>query len=133
MIQTADTNELFRGGENEQEQELEIEPPQAPQSTEVENPTVPADALRDELLKTFYKNRKDIIKSQILKEAQNRELDKSELSEIVVRDRKYCSKASFYRYIEELERDGLLGTEIIEGKSCLRPQIMKESTSIIKY
>lgn len=83
----------------------------------------PQDKLKEDLLKNYERNRKTIIKQQILAEANKKQLTKIELREIVVGDKKYCSKASFYRYVEELELEGFLEYKRKNHKTLVVPQI----------
>ena len=68
----------------------------------------PSDKLKEDLLRNYERNRKDIVKQQILTEAAKGSHTKIQLRDIVVDQKKYCSKASFYRYLEELELSGAL-------------------------
>ena len=49
------------------------------------------------------RNKKTIIKNQILNTIQEKELTIPELKEIIVDEQRFCSKATFYRYIEKLK------------------------------
>lgn len=62
--------------------------------------------LEKEFFKKFKKNKKDIIKARILDLIKRDKFSRSELKSIVVDQFKYCSKASFYRYLREMERSG---------------------------
>ncbi len=64
------------------------------------------DKLKEKLLRTYERNRKDIVKQHILTEVGRGNYTKIQLRDIVVDQQKYCSKASFYRYLEELEITG---------------------------
>ncbi len=68
--------------------------------------------LQLQMIKKLGKNKKAIIKQKILDVLAVRNLSLPELKEIIVDDNGYCSKATFYRYIEELRKRGIL--EIIE-------------------
>ena len=58
--------------------------------------------LETELLKKIKKNRKQILKEKILEIVETKHLTSSEIKDIIVDQARYCSKASFYRYLEEL-------------------------------
>ena len=64
------------------------------------------DKLKEQLIKTYERNRRSIIKQDILREIKRAQLTKVELRDLAVEQKKYCSKASFYRYLEELELSG---------------------------
>jgi len=68
--------------------------------------------LQLQMLKKLGKNKKAIIKQKIIDIISARNLSLPELKEIIVDDNSYCSKATFYRYIEELRKNGRL--EVIE-------------------
>jgi len=75
--------------------------------------------LEAEFLKKFKKNKREIIKSKILSLIQNKKLSTNELKEIIVNQLAYCSKASFYRYLEELQHEKKVGRAITYGKEIL--------------
>ncbi len=64
-----------------------------------------APTLQTEINNKLNRNKKGIIKQKIIEQL---EINQSipEIKEIIVDQQKYCSKASFYRYIEELKRNG---------------------------
>ena len=66
--------------------------------------------LESEFLKKFKKNRKNIIKSKILTLIKDNELGKPELKSLVVDQLNYCSKASLYRYLQEMMYEGLISS-----------------------
>ena len=72
-------------------------------------------------MKNYERNRKDIVKQQILTEAAKADLTKIQLRDLVVDQKKYCSKASFYRYMEELELEGLISYYRHKGKNLIQP------------
>lgn len=61
------------------------------------------DPLKAEVINKFKRNKKRIIKKKILETIKSETLSIPEIKEIIVDQYKYCSKASFYRYIEELK------------------------------
>lgn len=81
------------------------------------------DNLKADLIKNYERNRKDIIKQQILGEAIKGGLTKIALRDQVVDQKKYCSKASFYRYMDELELQGLINYQRKKGKDVVQPLI----------
>ena len=56
-----------------------------------------------DLIKKINRHRKDIVKQKILDVIKTRHVSLIELKEIVVDREQYCSKASFYRYVEDLK------------------------------
>lgn len=60
--------------------------------------------LQQEVMSTYKRNKKRLIKNKIIDVIRQRQRPLPEVKEIVVDQMKYCSKASFYRYIEELRR-----------------------------
>ena len=59
--------------------------------------------LEKEIMKKFNRSKKDIIKHKILEVVKTRQVTIPELKEIIVDQEEYCSKASFYRYLEEMK------------------------------
>jgi len=116
----------------ETEPETEPEPtpePQPPRQQEPPQPKTAAqrkqDRLKEDLMKNYERNRKDIVKQQILTEAAKTNLTRIQLRDIVVDQKKYCSKASFYRYTEELELENLLQQKRKNNKTILEPLTLK--------
>ncbi len=64
--------------------------------------------LQKEVMRTFKRKQKDIIKSKIMEIANSRDIRIAELKAIIVDDHEYCSKATFYRYIQELIGSGMI-------------------------
>lgn len=64
--------------------------------------------LQKEVMRKFKRKQKDIIKGKIIEIAQGRDLRIAELKEMIVDDHEYCSKATFYRYIQELISAGMI-------------------------
>ena len=62
------------------------------------------DPLQKEVMNTFRRNKKRLIKNKILESIKSRPLTIPEVKEIIVDHQNYCSKASFYRYLEELKQ-----------------------------
>jgi hypothetical protein len=77
--------------------------------------------LEKDLLNKYEKNKKIILKNNILNEILSKELTKSQLKQIIVEEKNYCSKASLYRYLEELEREKKINTVIINRKAVIVP------------
>lgn len=63
-----------------------------------------SDPLKTEVINKFKRNRKRMIKNKLLETIKfGHNLSIPEIKEILVDQLKYCSKATFYRYIEELK------------------------------
>jgi len=65
--------------------------------------------LNTEFVSKIEKNKKIIVKQKIL-EFVDLKKPIPEIKELIVDLLNYCSKASFYRYIDELKRDGKINT-----------------------
>ena len=76
--------------------------------------------LRNELMRGLSRNKKRIIKQRIIGLIEEGRYSIPELKEIVVDEKSYCSKASFYRYIEELKRQGNVAEVNVNGSSVLK-------------
>jgi len=59
--------------------------------------------LEKEIMKKFNRSKKDIIKHKILEVMKTQQVTVPELKEVIVDQEEYCSKASFYRYLEEMK------------------------------
>ena len=75
--------------------------------------------LKSELLRSFKRNKKQIIKQRILSLVKSRQMPVAELKEMIVDDKQYCSKATFYRYIDELKKAGIVNSIFIDGNDVL--------------
>jgi hypothetical protein len=78
------------------------------------------DTLKSEFIRKFKKNKKEIIKQKIIEIIKIKPMSIADLKYNIVDQLKYCSKASFYRYIEEL--NNLL--EIKNGLVCSMKQVI---------
>ena len=61
------------------------------------------DSLKSEFDRKFKKSKKQIIKQKILEVIKTKQTTLSDLKYHLVNQLEYCSKASFYRYIEEMK------------------------------
>jgi len=59
--------------------------------------------LKEEFVKKFERKRKDLIKQKIMELANDQQLSIAEIKDMIVDKECYCSKATFYRYIERLQ------------------------------
>jgi len=60
------------------------------------------DPLRSELIRKFTKNKKSLIKQKIIEYLKTKPTLISDLKYYIVDQLNYCSKASFYRYMQEM-------------------------------
>ncbi|MCH8520116.1 MAG: hypothetical protein LAT82_05165 [Nanoarchaeota archaeon] len=67
-------------------------------------------------------NKKDIIKQKILSTIPNEGINSSELCFLFVEHFKYCSKATFYNYLKELEFSNQIRTEREKSKNMIYTQ-----------
>lgn len=64
--------------------------------------------LESEMLRKFNRKRKDIVKSKIMELIRFKQMPIPELKEIIVDEQEYCSKATFYRYISDMQAKGII-------------------------
>lgn len=60
------------------------------------------DPLKDEIMRKFSRSRRELVKQKIVELLMTKPMKLSDLKYNMVEQMKYCSKASFYRYVEEL-------------------------------
>jgi len=78
------------------------------------------ESLKDELMRKFNRNKKNIIKSKILDFiGGSRGISIPEVKDAVVDQMKYCSKATFYRYVDEMKKNGLLDFSNINNREIV--------------
>lgn len=77
--------------------------------------------IKEEVLRQFDKKRKDIIKNKIIELASQGKMTLPELKEVIVDQSCYCSKASFYRYVERMKLRQLIDFVEINGISIVVP------------
>lgn len=78
--------------------------------------------LQAQLMKKLDKNRKNLIKQKIKDIVSVRSTSLPELKEIIVDENEYCSKATFYRYIEEMKRKKVLSVVEIDNVKTISLQ-----------
>ena len=61
------------------------------------------DSLKSEFDRKFRQNKKQIIKQKIIETVKTKPLPLADLKYLIVNQLEYCSKASFYRYIEDMK------------------------------
>lgn len=86
--------------------------PVQPQTANLQSQAMPQvfedkkSVLKNKILKNFVKNSKDYIKNVLLSLVQKyASISSLQLREIVVDEQSLCSRSSFYRLLEELERE----------------------------
>lgn len=84
------------------------------------------DPIKTEFVKKIQRNKKSIIKQKILDLISFKQLTVPELKEIIVDQNEYCSKASFYRYYEELKNRNLINQIEVNGTQILTLPIKHE-------
>ena len=88
---------------------------------ELEARLIRRDPIKEQLLKKYSKKRKELVMGKILEVCVAREVTLPELRRIIVDELGYCSKSSFYRYIELLRRLGRLEIVEINGLEFVKP------------
>ncbi|MFT4303217.1 MAG: hypothetical protein ACMXYG_01510 [Candidatus Woesearchaeota archaeon] len=79
------------------------------------------DPLKKEIITTYKRNKKRLIKNKILETIKLKQLSIPEIKDIVVDQYNYCSKATFYRYIEELKRKDYI--QITNNTARIKPLV----------
>ena len=64
------------------------------------------DKLKKEVMNKFRRHKKEMIKHKIIETVRVKRMALPELKEFVVDQMDYCSKATFYRYYDELRKEG---------------------------
>ncbi len=77
-------------------------------------------AASDESLSRFDLDKKAVIKAKIIDAVAHAPMVLSRLKELVVDQNKYCSKASFYRYFEELRNEEKVSIVTMNGRNVVR-------------
>lgn len=66
------------------------------------------DKLKKEVMHKFRRHKKEMIKHKVIETVRLKRVTLPELKEIIVDQMGYCSKATFYRYYEELRNEGTI-------------------------
>jgi hypothetical protein len=80
---------------------------------------LPENGLHAQILRRVDRNRKSLIKKKILSIVSTQELSLPELKDIIVNEQQLCSKASFYRYFEDMKRLGQLNTLLVDDSELV--------------
>tara|TARA_Y100000034_G_scaffold39094_2_gene48177 strand:- start:17809 stop:18360 length:552 start_codon:yes stop_codon:yes gene_type:complete len=83
----------------QQTQNMQIQPQQIHQQ-QFQQPNT---GLRTEMIRRLKRNKKVVIKQKILSVISSGQYTLPEIKDVIVDENNYCSKASFYRYFEELK------------------------------
>ena len=83
------------------------------------------DPLKEQVIKKFPKRRKQVVLSKILEQVSLRESTVTELKDVMVDELNYCSRASFYRYLDYLKK--LERVEIIKVNGIEIVKILSQS------
>jgi hypothetical protein len=89
---------------------------------EVNMPTIKEEyigSLEREIVKSVVKNKKTIIKQKILAISSKQRTTSKKVKEIIVDKYRYCSKATFYRYLSELKRHQKIETISVNNKEYI--------------
>ncbi len=79
----------------------------------------PSSSVKEKMVRKIVKNSKNYVKGVILSFIEKQgKLSGSDLKDMVVDEQGLCSKSSFYRLLDELEKDGNIGS-IQAGKNKL--------------
>jgi len=100
------------------------QPQQMQQQPQFQQPNV---GLRTEMMRRLKRNKKSVIKQKILNVISSGQYTLPEIKDIIVDENNYCSKASFYRYFEELKKRNFV--DIIEIND-IKIVMIKSQTSI---
>ena len=74
-----------------------------------------SDPIKEQLLSRFKKGRRDIVKDRILALSREKEPSLGQLRDIIVLEQRLCSRATFYRYLSELQASGTLAVVSVNG------------------
>jgi predicted metal-dependent hydrolase len=74
----------------------------------IKNKVSTKQTFNDKFIKKLNRQKKEIIKTKMLEFLESKDYILADLKDLIVDDLSYCSKATFYRYIEDLNRKGLI-------------------------
>ena len=74
----------------------------------LDSPKKEANALEQELMEEIARNKKGLIMAKIIEYTDRERSSSKDIKRIIVDKHKYCSKATYYRYIDELKKEGKL-------------------------
>jgi hypothetical protein len=82
-------------------------------------------SMNNTIMKKFERKKKELIKHKILELAETKQYTIPEIKEVLVDKECYCSKASFYRYIEKLKWKGHVDFIQIDERRIIVPKQIK--------
>ena len=82
---------------------------------------VKRDVLKEQLLQRYTRKRREIVMDKILEVVAYRELTLPELKTIIVDENSYCSRSSFYRYVDFLRRIKRIEVVEVNGVELVKP------------
>jgi chromosome segregation ATPase len=109
----------IKANQDKIDQVLEINQQLQAQIKNLEAKLSQTSTLKSELMRSFKRNKKQIIKQRMIALIQDRQIPVPELKEIIVDEKKYCSKATFYRYIDEMKKEGLLNVITVDNNQIV--------------
>lgn len=90
---------------------------------------LPNSGLKTEVMRRLKRNKRSVIKQKIINVISSGQYTLPEIKDIIVDENNYCSKASFYRYFDELKNRNFV--EIIEIND-LKIIVLNKTQNIIK-
>ncbi len=101
---------------------------QQPMQQQIQRPIQHSNrGLQTEIMRRLKRNKKPVIKQKILNVISSGQYTLPEIKDIIVDENNYCSKASFYRYFEELKKRNLIDIIDINDVKII---VIKSQTSI---
>ena len=76
-------------------------------------------ALQDELVRRLSRRKKELVKQKILEAIAAKERELADVKYNIVDQLHYCSKPTFYRYIEEMKASGVISFVKIENRRLI--------------
>ena len=76
-------------------------------------------ALQEELVRKLSRRKKELVKQKILEAVAAKERELADVKYNVVDQLHYCSKPTFYRYIDEMKASGMISFVKIENKRLI--------------
>lgn len=77
------------------------------------------ESFNERIIRKINRNKKIIIKNRILELAARKNLEISEMKDLLVHDEKLCSRATFYRYVEKLKSKNLIDLVQVESQTII--------------
>jgi hypothetical protein len=100
-------------------QNIQTDPLSSSGTSSIGNERVPNRA-EQELVKVFKRNKPHIVKNKIIELIHDDEYPLYEIFHIIVEQQQLCGKTTFYRYVKDLEQEGIIEVILYEGKRTVR-------------